>query len=276
MTGAGRSAAPAVDTDGVLLRTTPFGEADVIVALLTRDHGRISALARGARRSRRRFGGALGPLTVCRYALRPRTRGELWTLESAEVIADFTRLAADVAAFAHASYVIELARELCPPEVPEPEVLDLVIAAHESLASVGARPAALRAFELQLLDALGSAPQLDACVGCGRADVLDAAGAVFDPGRGGAVCAGCAAASRGPAVRPLPPGARAYLRAARAVDHPRDAAPLDADADEAARVEHAQARDAVVAMLGHLLGRPLKTLEFISKLQSAHRRGDLP
>jgi DNA repair protein RecO (recombination protein O) len=260
-------------TLGVLLRTTPYGEADLIVSLLTQEHGKISALARGARRSRKRFGGSLGPLLVCRFALRPRGRGELFTLESAEVVHDYTALAADVGAYAHASYAIELVRELCPAEVPEPEVLELTIALHDSLKAVGPRPAALRAFELGLLEALGSAPQLDACVGCGIADdTLDAPGTVFDPARGGAVCPRCAAASRGPSVRPLPGPARAYLLAARAAGSPQDAAALDDDADEAARIDHGQARDAMVAMLIHLLGRPLKTLEFIGKVQAASRR----
>ena len=48
----------------------------MVATLFTREHGRISALARGARRSKRRFGGALGPLTVSRFLLRGRTRGE--------------------------------------------------------------------------------------------------------------------------------------------------------------------------------------------------------
>ncbi len=263
-----------VESDGLLLRTTPFGEADAIVALLTREHGRISALARGARRSRRRFGGSLGPLLLCRFSLRPRCRGDLWTLESSEVLRDFTALAGDVATFAHAAYVVELIRELCPAEVPEPAVLDLAIAIHESLATVGARPAALRAFELQLLEQLGSAPQLDACVACGEDGVLELPGAVFDPARGGAVCVRCAATSHGPSIRPLSTEARAYLRAAREVEHPVGAAPLDDATDDAARIDHGQARDAVVGMLLHLLGRPLRTLEFIGKVQTAHRRGD--
>lgn len=267
-------------SDGLVLRLVPYRDADLVATLYTRDHGKLSALARAARRSRRRFGGALGHLVVSRFGLKGRGRGELWTLESADLSVDFTRLAADVGAFAHASYAIELLRELVPAEVPDPGLLDLAIDLHASLVEVGACAAVLRAYELQLLDVLGSGPVLDACVGCGRTDELDERGTLFDPGRGGAVCPRCAAHSRGPAVRPLPAGARAYLLAARAVNRLADAHRLDqldpgVDA-EAARLDHHAARDAMVGMVTGLLGRPLRSVEFIGKVQSAARRGDEP
>lgn len=248
----------------------PYGEADQVATVYTRAHGRITALARGARRSKRRFGAALGHLVVSQLGLRPRSRGELWTLESAEILEDFTALAADVGGFAHASYALELVRELTPAEVPEPALLELVIELHRALVAAGPSAAVLRAFELHLLDVLGSAPILDACVACGRADEIDEPGTVFDPGRGGVVCPRCAPASRGPAVRPLPAGARAYLLAARTGELAAARA-LDAD-DEAARVDHVAARDAMLGMLQHLLGRPLKTLEFLGKMSAARRR----
>jgi len=262
-------------SDGVVLRLIPYGDADQVATLYTRDHGRITALARGARRSKRRFGAGLGQLVVSQLGLRPRTRGDLWTLESAQIVEDFTALAGDVGAFAHASYAVELLRELTPAEVPEPALLDLVIELHRSLAAGGPSPSVLRAFELALLAAIGSAPVLDACASCGRNDELDQGGTVFDAGRGGVICPRCAPASRGPAVRPLPAGARAYLLAARAADSLAAARGLD-DGDDAARVDHGAARDAMQTMLTQLLGRPLRTVEFIGKVQTAARRRDEP
>jgi DNA repair protein RecO (recombination protein O) len=261
-------------SSGVVLRLTPYGDVDQVATLFTRAHGRITALARGARRSKKRFAGALGHLVVSQLGLRPRVRGDLWGLESAQIERDFTALAGDVAAFAHASYAIELLRELTPAEVAEPELLDLTIALHESLAAGGPSPAALRAFELALLETVGSAPVLDACASCGSID-LDGGGTVFDPGRGGVICPRCAPASRGPAVRPLSAAARAYLLAARAAPDLAAARGLDAP-DEGARVDHAEARDAMLGMLTHLLGRPLRTVEFIGKVQSASRRREEP
>src|SRR5678815_1396171 len=93
---------------GVVLKTTPLRESDLLVVLYTDTHGRVSAVARGARRSQRRFAGALSLLVLGRYQLGRPPRGELWALESADVVREWTQLASDVIAVAHASYVAEL------------------------------------------------------------------------------------------------------------------------------------------------------------------------
>src|SRR6476469_9068620 len=153
---------------GVVLKTTPLRESDVLVVLYTATHGRVAAVARGARKSQRRFAGALQLLVLGRYQLGRRPRGELWGLEAADVEREYTSLAADVFAVAHASYIAELVAGLLPAEMPEPHVLDLIVALWESLAEGGPSPAALRACELELLDIAGHKPALDACAACGE------------------------------------------------------------------------------------------------------------
>jgi DNA repair protein RecO (recombination protein O) len=248
-------------SSAVVLRKVAYGESDLIVTLLTRDLGKLSALARGARRSQRRFGAALELFTVSSVQLRAH-RGELWTLTSAETQTSFTLLARDMAGLAHASYATELVRELGAAEHPEPEVFDLLVDFFRAVAGGGARTDLLRAFELGLLGAIGLAPTLEACAACGAGgDALDR-GALLDPARGGAICAGCAPASRGPGVRPLSAGARSVLvaaqRAGRAGDLARVAIEQGDDAGEA--------RDAMLALIGHHVGHPLRTLEFLGKL----------
>jgi DNA repair protein RecO (recombination protein O) len=255
-----------VEAEGMVLRATPYGESDVIVQLVTAEHGTVSALARGGRRSQRRFAGALGLLVLGRYQLKARPRSDLWSLESAEVVREWTALAVDVAAVAHASYALELVRELVPAEQPEPAALALLIELHEALAAHGPSPSVLRGYELALLDALGSAPSLDRCVGCGATDTLDMPGTVFDPERGGVACPRCAALSRGAGIRPLAAAARAYLLAARAAQPLGAAVALDADPD-GAHDRHV-ARDCLVTMIVGLVGRPLRTLEFLAKMRA--------
>jgi DNA repair protein RecO (recombination protein O) len=198
---------------GVVVRATPLRESDLLVVLYTDVHGRVSAVARGARRSQRRFAGALSVLVLGRYQLSRRGQRELWTLEAGEVIREWTRLAGDVVAVAHASYVVELIGALLPPEAPEPHALELVVELWDTLASAGVSPSALRAVELQLLELAGHRPALDACAACGSRELET--GVVFDPTRGGVICRRCASASRGPSVRPLDAAARAYLVAIR-------------------------------------------------------------
>src|SRR5215510_9121329 len=111
---------------GVVLKTTPLRESDLLVTLYTSTHGRIAAVARGARKSQRRFAGALQLLVLGRYQLGRRPRGDLWGLDGAEVEREWIQLAGDVFAVAHASYVAELVAALLPPEAPDPHVLDVI------------------------------------------------------------------------------------------------------------------------------------------------------
>ena len=249
----------AASTRGIVLRAIPLRESDLMLTLLTAEHGRISAVARGARKSQRRFAGALQLLVLGRFQL-SRSRGELFTLESADVEREWTTLASDVVSVAHASYVAEVAGSIVPPEQPEPEALELIVALWQSLAEGGPSPAALRFVELYLLELAGHQPALDACAACGRTEL---AGGVFDPTRGGAVCRACAATSRGPGVRPLASATLAYLRAIAAASSPSDARAIDGRFDAADRTS---GRDALVAMVLELVGKPLKSLEYIAKL----------
>jgi len=244
----------------VVLRKVAYGESDLIVTLFTRELGKLSALARGARRSRRRFGAALELFTVSRVELRAR-RGELWTLSSAETESSFALLARDMAALAHASYGTELCRELGAAEHPEPEVFDLLLELYAALSARGARVDVLRAFELALLAALGLAPTLDACAACGeRNGAALERGVLLDAPRGGAICARCAPASRTPGVRPLSAAARAILVAAQS------RAGRLAQVDIEMGGDGPEVRDAMLALVGHHVGRPLRTLEFLGKI----------
>lgn len=254
---------------GVVLKTTPLRESDLLVSLYTQERGRVTAVARGARKSQRRFAGALQLLVLGRYQLGRRPRGELWGLDGAEVEREWTRLASDVIAVAHASYAVELVGALLPPEAPDPHALALVVAIWDSLAEGGPSPAALRAFELSLLELAGHAPALDACAACSGA-LAD--GAMFDPSRGGAICRRCAATSRAAGVRPLDDGTLAYLRAAAAAASPGAARALDSDASFSP-ADRTGGRDAVIAMVQGLVAKPLKSLEYIAKLGAAQASG---
>ena len=261
----------AVTTEAVVLRTVAYREADLIVTIYTRDRGRLSALARSARKSRKRFGACLGLFTVSRVDLTSRRSAELWTMASAQLVRTFGTLASDMACYAHASYGTELARELTPVEVPDERVFDLLIELYNELESRGASVTMLRAFELQMLELVGLAPVLDRCVGCERGDI-DSRGTVLDPARGGVCCSSCAAFARTVGVRPLSSGARRVMLAAQsartlAAARELGAGPEKSPAPTAAHL--AEARDCLVSLiLGHV-GKPLRSLEFIAKVSGA-------
>lgn len=254
---------------GVVLRTTPLRESDLLVVLYTETHGRVSAVARGARRSQKRFSGALSLLVLGSYQLKRPARGELWSLDGADIEREWTRLSSDVVAVAHASYVVELVGALLPAEAPDPHALALVVAVWDSLAVHGPSPGVLRATEMALLDSGGHRPAIDACAACGSQD-LDA-GAWFDPERGGAVCRRCAPTSRGAGLRPFDPVVRAYLRCVSELPDPAAGRALDVD-PRFQPTDRTAARDALIAMITGLVGKPLRSLEYMAKLGAAARR----
>ena len=148
--------AAALSTPAILLRTINYGESDRVVTLLGRTTGRLSALARGARKSQKRFGGGLGLCSIGDAALRERHGAELLTLESFDVRQSYASLSSDLARMAHAAYAAELVSKLCAPRQPEIEVYDWLQGFLAALDGHGATAERLRVFELGLLARLGA------------------------------------------------------------------------------------------------------------------------
>ena len=253
-------------TDALLLGAVAYGEADRVVTLLTRAHGKVSAMARGARKSQKRFGGALGLFVLGEATLRERRGAELMLLESFHARRDHSRIGSDPVRLGHASYGTELVRELTPPHRPDEALLELLLDFYAVVEGHAPRADTLRAFELKLLAELGLGPSLERCVGCDdvSAAALDGAGATLDAGRGGLLCARCSASARG-TVRALPPAARARLVL---LDRGSLA---DAAARPPAPETEAPARDALAALLAVHLPRVPRSLEFLKKLREAAR-----
>jgi DNA repair protein RecO (recombination protein O) len=244
-------------TPAVVLRTVAYGEADRVVTLLCQKGGKRSALARGARKSARRFGAGLSLFGVGEATLCERPGSELGTLESFHGARGFPGLMLDVAKVAHGGYVCELVRELSPPHKDEPEVFELLLTALDVMETEPVRAETLRLFELRLLDAVGLQPRLGACVGCGGVE-LDEPGQLFDLRRGGVLCTRCHGHGR-----PLDGEVRRALVSAQAL-------PMERATELVLAPPVNQAcRELLSALIQDHLGRPLKSVEFIAKLNAS-------
>jgi DNA repair protein RecO (recombination protein O) len=235
-----------------VLRTVDFGERDRVVSLLSRERGKLSAFARGARTSRRRFGGALEPFTRLRAELRERAGAELWTLEDVTVERGHGGIRADLARIACAGYACELAGALVRDAEPHEDLFDLVGDYLGRLDDGPARPWDLRAFELGALRATGLMPRLDACARCGQPP---GGGPIrFDPAHGGVLCPACRGLST-PGGRDARAETIAALVAVQAGEEPgRDAG------------AGAEARDLLTLYLDHQLGRRLQARRFLDEM----------
>lgn len=178
-------------TEGVVLRSMRYGEADRILNVYTPHRGRIGAIAKGVRRSRSRFGGRLEPFFRLRLMLH-EGRGELLTVTGADTISAHARLRGDAGALDAAARACDAVGRVFETSEPHPGVYNLLC--HE-LALLDSEPghaghANALAFRLKLLLAAGLAPQLGACASCGDSERLVA----FSGAAGGVVCEACAVA----------------------------------------------------------------------------------
>ena len=196
-----------VKTEGIVLRSMRYGEADRILHLYTPMRGKVGAIAKGVRRTKSRFGGRLEPFFHLDLILH-EGRSDLLTVTSAETVAPHARLRADGAALDSAARACDAVSRLFDTTEPNPAVFHLLA---NELGLIDADPAAHAthanqlAFRLKLLLAAGLAPQLAACASCGERDHLVA----FSGAEGGVVCSGCEAGSF-----PIDAAAHAFMTSA--------------------------------------------------------------
>jgi len=171
------------------LRSVDYRDSDRIVTLLTEDEGKISALARGARRSQRRFGGALQPYVLMQVYFRPG-RGELAHLDRVAVDRSFHGILQRLDSIGAAGAAMAVIRERVPEHEPEPVVFESAVGFLAALHEGAPAEEALLTLQIRVLDALGFSPTLDHCVGCGKVP-SPARSASFDAARGGIVCRAC-------------------------------------------------------------------------------------
>lgn len=172
--------------EGVVLRRVDYGDSDRILTILTRTHGKLGVIARGARKA----GARHAPHTdlLARSTLQLATgRGELMVLTQAQrsgraPVLDDPRRAACAAVVAELSdRVLEDAHPL------EPQIYDLVVAAIDGCGDAARDPrSSLLWFARRMIDRLGYAPELSVCAVCG--DRLEARGHVFSAAAGGLLC----------------------------------------------------------------------------------------
>lgn len=180
---------PLVRTEGVVLRTRDLGEHDRLVTLYTRDLGKLTATARGARRSRSRFGGAL-ELFTCGVVVGFERQGkDLLRLDHFDIRWSFRRLREDLERLGEGARMVEALGRLVEERDPQPACFALLLRALRAL-EAGPPARVQLAFTLHLLDLAGHRPRLDRCAGCAR----EVAGspATFDPSQGGVACPRCA------------------------------------------------------------------------------------
>lgn len=176
---------PLYTDEGVVLRTTKLGEADRIITLLTRDHGKVAAVAKGVRRTKSRFGARLEPFMRAQLLLAKGRNLDIVS-QAVSVGAYADSICKDYDAYLNANLMVETADKLVSSEQEQvPDQYRLLVAGLASLSrheheswQIG------QSYVLRSLQKAGWSPRLNACVVCGRTDQLE----WFSVPLGGVVC----------------------------------------------------------------------------------------
>lgn len=184
-----------LETQALVLRVVDFGESDRIAHLLTPLTARLTVIAKGAKRSKRRFAGTLDLFQLLDVRIERRRPTVMARLESARLLDAWAPLRRHPKRFALACHLAELVDRLAPEAVGGRDARELFATTLAVFGAAAARDpdARLRALlELRVLGAVGLAPELRRCVRCGG-DAMTAASTTvaFHVGEGGPVCASC-------------------------------------------------------------------------------------
>jgi len=170
---------------GVVLRTWKLGEADRIVSVFTREHGKVRGVAKGVRKSGSRFGSRLEP--TCHVSLQLyKGKGDLDTITQVELIERPETVRGDYDLWVRASAMLEAVDHMTIDREPNEVMFEMLVRALRTLAARRG-PLVAPAFLLKLMTLEGLEPMLDCCVGCGIEEPLVAFGFI----EGGAQCPSC-------------------------------------------------------------------------------------
>jgi DNA repair protein RecO (recombination protein O) len=179
----------------IVLRIVEFSETSIIATIFTESFGKLSALAKGARRPKSPFEAALDLLAVCRIVFIHKSTDALDLLTEAKLERRFRSATRDLSRLYAGYYIAELLTDLTDPNDPHPVLFQ---AANRSLFDLdngeSVAPTVLR-FELSMLRELGLLPSLDNCVGCGESVERDGRVA-FGMTAGGVLCGRCRSGQR--------------------------------------------------------------------------------
>jgi DNA repair protein RecO (recombination protein O) len=195
-----------IRVEAIVLRHADMGEADRLITLYSREHGKLRSVAKGARRIKSRKAGHLEPFT--RVALMLARGRDLWIITQVETVDAYLPISADLGRMANAMYVLELLDRFTYDEGENRSLYTLLVDTLSRLSAGQDAFVVLRFFEIRLLELLGFRPELFHCVKC-RNEIL-AQDQFFSASQGGVLCPTCGVGAAG--AIPLSMTSLKYLR----------------------------------------------------------------
>ena len=177
-------------TSAIIIKTLDYGESDRIITLYTSDFGKIKGIAKGAKRSRRRFSNALELFTLSRLIFFDKREWGLVRLEGCDIVDAFPAIRDDIRKIAFGCYFAELVDEMTAEREVNPDLFKALRTFLSLLSDGETNTQILRVFEIRLLSLLGYRPELNRCLRCNE-PFEPGEGARFSVKKGGLLCEKC-------------------------------------------------------------------------------------
>ncbi|MDI6890911.1 MAG: DNA repair protein RecO [Thermodesulfovibrionales bacterium] len=158
-------------TEGIVLRTIPFGEADLIVSFLTPDSGLLKTFAKSPLKTKSRFGSSLEPLTHSRIAFWGKEDASLPRLTQSDIIHPFQSIRDTLSCFLKVSEIIELTIQFIPEREANKKAYSLLLHTLHDIENDCNESLEIIHYKIKFLELIGYAPMLDACGRCGKVGI---------------------------------------------------------------------------------------------------------
>lgn len=184
---------PLFTTNAIVIRSLNYGESDKIVTFFTKDFGKLKGIAKGARRSRKRFQNALGLFSHLRLIFFDKEGLGLVRAESCDILHSFPKIKEDLQKILYGNYYLELVNEMAGEREANREAFDLLLSFLSSLEEAGLQEEPLRIFEIRMLSLFGYRPNMRRCDLCKKdwEDLKEIPVVFFSLERGALVCEPC-------------------------------------------------------------------------------------
>jgi DNA repair protein RecO (recombination protein O) len=202
-------------TWAIVIKTLDYGESDRIVAFYTSDFGKVKGIAKGAKKSKRRFSNALEVFTLSRLIFFDKKESGLARIEGCDIVDTFPAIREDIRKIAFGCYLVELVDETTAEREANPDLFNMLKTFLSLLSDDEAEAQILRIFEIRLLSLLGYRPGLHRCLRC-NGMLEHGASAHFSVKRGGLLCQRCSQGYHD--LSAISPGTAKILQAAMEMD----------------------------------------------------------
>lgn len=251
---------PGKSVEAIVLQVRPYGEADLIIDFFSSQWGRLRGIAKGAKKSKKRFVHCLEPLNRVRLNIFEKQNISLARIDLGELIDPFPGIRKDFRKWGQASYFCEMIKELFAVGDQNPLVFELIRESLQVLNQEKGDPDIFIIFQVRLLKLAGYALSLNTCLNCGKkAEEMDEA--FFSPARGGILCPLCLRGDKG--IR-LSSGAIQSIR--QSVIMPLPQVFRIRFSDEA-RIE---AEDLLGSFSRHIMGKELGSARYLKQIQEVY------